>query len=59
MGTKQMQRPEDRDYEVEDMTRSRHVQQRPHFKTSKSLEFSDTNNTLSPVLVTTSPNETY
>ena len=53
MRTKQMQRPEDREHEVKDTTQSWRVQQLPHFKASKSLEF------LSPVLLTSSPNETH
>lgn len=56
--TKRMQRPENKQHEVEDATQSRRVQQRPRCKASKSIEFSDASNTISPVVVATSPNET-
>ena len=60
MRTKRMQRPDNIEHEVEDTTQSRRVEQRSWCKASKSLEFSDARNTISPVLVAhTSPSETY
>ena len=54
---KRMQHPENREHEH--TTQSRRVQQRPRCKASKSLAFSGTSNTISPVHVATSLNEAY
>ena len=57
--TKRMQRPENTEqHELVDATQSRRVQQRPRCKVSKSIEFSDASNTISPVAIATSPKET-